>query len=760
MTKSRILIVEDDVLVAQNLTAHLEHIGYEVLARVASGAAALASVAAIQPDLVMMDIVLEGPMDGIHAAQQIRSRFDVPVLYLTTYLDEPLFQRAKVTEPFAYLLKPFNERELQLTIEMALYRHQMERRLRTSEAQLANERHQQEVMARERAEQALLESEGRYRSIVEASPDAIIVFTNGSVTLANAAANRLLGMGDAKALLGLAPEALVHPDFHEKINQRMESAVKNHAINPLIPLKMLRRDGGTVDVETVSFAFEDMGMSSILVMVRDVSERIKTDEMIRRFRVALDSSPDAVFLIDRATLQFIDINETACTSLGYSREMLLSMGLHDIKPLFNKQMLAARFDMLLDNIDRTGIIETLHQRKDNSQFPVEITVRALESEGRPMIVAIARDITQRYAAEEALRDSEEKLRQLAENIREVFWVRDDESERILYVSPAYEAVWGRTCASLIERPRSFLAAVHPEDAERVASTFILHHADGSAYEHKYRIVRPDGSIRWIWARVSPIRDTNGKVYRTAGIAEDITERMQSEAARLEHEIVQRDTLVREVHHRIKNNLQGVVGLLRQQIKQHPKVKSELESAIAQINSISLVYGLQSEDMREQVRLCDMVSGIRNSAQQLMQAAIEPTLDMNMVRPVKVSKDEAVPIALILNELIYNAIKHSESDRSCQPIRVVMSGDATAVTVQVQNRCASLPAGFDFPAGKGLGTGLGLVKSLLPRKGAQLAFTTEADVVTAQLVLVPPVIVNDFTQPGSDLPCDGWSEVIQ
>jgi PAS domain S-box-containing protein len=134
------------------------------------------------------------------------------------------------------------------------------------------------------------------------------------------------------------------------------------------------------------------------------------------------------------------------------------------------------------------------------------------------------DITERIEAEEALRESELRFRQLAENIQEIFWMTTSAMEELLHVSPAYEKVWGRSLESLRQRPQSWMDAIHTDDRERVVGVFEGQRHQG--FEVEYRIVRPDGSVRWIRDRRFPVKDESGKVYRLAGIAEDITERKQ------------------------------------------------------------------------------------------------------------------------------------------------------------------------------------------------------------------------------------------
>ena len=129
MKNPSILVVEDEQIVAAGLQRRLQQLGYAVPALAASGIEAVELVGQISPDLVLMDIRLEGPLDGIEAAGQIRTRFHLPVVYLTAYSNPDVLDRAKVTEPFGYILKPFQERELQVVIETALYKHKMERKL-------------------------------------------------------------------------------------------------------------------------------------------------------------------------------------------------------------------------------------------------------------------------------------------------------------------------------------------------------------------------------------------------------------------------------------------------------------------------------------------------------------------------------------------------------------------------------------------------------------------------------------------------------
>jgi len=128
-TPKKILIVEDESIIAMEIESRLQKLGYEVVAIAQAGQEAIAKVKELHPELILMDIFLKGEMDGVKATEAIRKEFEIPIVYLTANTDEQTFQRAKVTEPFGYLLKPFEERELHTTIEIALYKAAAEQEL-------------------------------------------------------------------------------------------------------------------------------------------------------------------------------------------------------------------------------------------------------------------------------------------------------------------------------------------------------------------------------------------------------------------------------------------------------------------------------------------------------------------------------------------------------------------------------------------------------------------------------------------------------
>jgi PAS domain S-box-containing protein len=213
----------------------------------------------------------------------------------------------------------------------------------------------------------------------------------------------------------------------------------------------------------------------------------------------------------------------------------------------------------------------------------------VKSEITPLLLERAvRYAVQQHRSEQALRESEERFRQLAENIGAVFWLYDLAQERTVYVSPAYERIWARALDELYADPGVWLRTVHPEDAEALAGVM----GTVEPYELEYRIVRPDGEVRWIRDRGFPIRDAHGAAFRTAGIAEDITERRAAQ-----------DTLAsREAYFRalMENAQDLVVSLdLEGKVRDHsPSVERLLGYSYDELHGRNIFEIIHPEDVGE------------------------------------------------------------------------------------------------------------------------------------------------------------------
>ncbi len=250
-----------------------------------------------------------------------------------------------------------------------------------------------------------------------------------------------------------------------------------------------------------------------------------------QLRSLLEAVPDVMIVLD-AEGRYWKIYTSQPQQLVGPADALLGRTIHEVLPPED----AASLQQVIDRAVRTG--ETQYH-----EYPLEIAgerrwfsarvVRFAEAEGT-RVLWVARDLTDRRRDEEALRESEARFRQLAENVDDVVWLSTWTGRGIAYVSPAYERLWGRSCQSLYEHPQSWQDAIHPEDRARVVESF-ERTAHLGRYGEEFRIVRDDGTVRWVRDRAFPIRDRDGRVYRIAGISEDVTERRNAERALRESE---------------------------------------------------------------------------------------------------------------------------------------------------------------------------------------------------------------------------------
>jgi PAS domain S-box-containing protein len=270
------------------------------------------------------------------------------------------------------------------------------------------------------------------------------------------------------------------------------------------------------------------------IIIRDITPRKHAEAKLRRSEWRFKGTFDnAAVGFAQVSLEghWLDVNSKLCDIFGYSREELLQKNRQEIihtDDLEEYRLMAGR--LASGKIDHYTV-ENRYLHKDGHIVWTNLTSSLQrDDEGYPLyFINVVKDISERKTIERALQESEEKFRLLAATIKDVIWMRNPDVTEILYVNPAYEEVWGRTCESLYKHPRSFAEAIHPDDMEMMADAF-TEHAKGNWYCH-YRVIRPDGSVRWIEDEGSSIHDEKGNIVLMAGVARDITERKQAEQAR-------------------------------------------------------------------------------------------------------------------------------------------------------------------------------------------------------------------------------------
>ena len=342
--------------------------------------------------------------------------------------------------------------------------------------------------------------------------------------------------------------------------------------------------------------------SGVSVYFRDVSDRKERERELELFRTLLDTSTDSVLVVDPETGRYLDVNHTACRRRGYAREEFLEMTVMDVETELPDLDAWRSFVEDLREADSITF-DGVHRRKDGSTYPVEVNASYVEFD-RDYVIAIARDVTERREMERELRDREEKFRQVAENLEQVLWMTDPNKGAVIYVNPAYEDVWGRPRESLYEEPTAFLEGIHPDDRERVREA--LPKQRRGEYDEEYRVVRSDGSIRWVRDRAFPIEDEDGDVTRIVGLAEDVTERKE------------RERELREAKSQLEAATEaGAVGTWEWHVPDDRFVAGA---------SFARTFGVDPDAAREGVPLERFVSSIHEDDRERVEASIEDALE--------------------------------------------------------------------------------------------------------------------------------------
>jgi PAS domain S-box-containing protein len=276
----------------------------------------------------------------------------------------------------------------------------------------------------------------------------------------------------------------------------------------------------------------DGSIAGSVVLLRNVTEQKQAQQKLRSlediFSKAFNLSPSSISIATLKEGRYVAVNESFLQDTGYAREEVIG------RTIFELNLLASDEDreLFLNALRRREKIRNLEVKfrtKHNQILTALMSAEVIQIEGQKCLLAVTTNVTDRKCVEEALRQSEEQFRQFAEQVQDVVWMIDPECERIVYVNPAYQSVWGRSPLRLYEDRASFFEAVHPEDRNSLLRKSELL-CEGHFGVIEYRIVRPDGAVRWIRDRSFPIRGGDGTIYRIAGIAEDITEQKLAEEA--------------------------------------------------------------------------------------------------------------------------------------------------------------------------------------------------------------------------------------
>jgi len=581
-------------------------------------------------------------------------------------------------------------------------------------------------ISRLKSQQTELEALLRDRELMFSLSDVGIVYLRGGrIERANQAMAALTGYADSElAALDpaeLAPERDTHQRQEQEELHLLRQQGRYHGERQL-----RRRDGSRLWVQVaqrlVDEADETAGRICSYV---DVDERHRArEELLRqagRTRAILDSVLVGIVTVGDGGIEWM--NRSA-------RRMFAG----DLADFVGEPIATVATPEREHPLRRTDYLHTLAEgrahtfecrlkARDGREFWV-VGNAVLTGRGStgPQITFALLDIERRRQAEVSIAQAQASLQRIIETAPLAIALFDAHSQRVLQVNQMAAAFFGRPVEQLLGT--SLRDEFGPDLEAAAASNDVL--------RRELRLDAATGARLWD-ARFVPLPTSAGAREQVLLVASDVTEQRAEAQARFEAAIAQREMLVKEVHHRIKNNLQGVAGLLQQNAKRHPEVAAILTESVGQVQAIAQVYGLQV-GAGGPLRVAGVMQAIALSVQRTFGRTVQVQVLGDAPTRLLLPEAESIPIALTINELLTNAVKHStQGDVHCQ---LACAGDELRVAIRNAGR---LREGFNLAQVPGGVSGLGLVRALLPRHSAAFTLTQQGEEVLTEVVLRPPSV---------------------
>ncbi len=506
-TPPRVLIVEDEGVIAMRLERLLARLDYEVVGMASNGRQAIREAMKKQPDLILMDIKLSGGLDGIETATKIRAHLDTPIVYLSAHPEQMITDEVKCTRPSGFLSKPVRDQELLATIEMALYKHRMEAKLR--------------------------ESERRFRSVFEqASAGIAIVIPNDQIVDVNEKMCSILGY-TREELLAQNIRDITYPEDLERESCYVQEVLAGKRDEFNIEKRFVHKEGYPVwaDVSSNVVRDENGRIQFVIGVVVDITERKRVEEALRKnealFKGLTDNSFDIMNILDADGAVVYESYATK-RILGYDAGGRVGKSAFEYVHPDDLENVREQFKRLLETPSGQAIVEEFRfQRQDGSWCWVETSGQNfLDDPALHGILINSREITERKQMEDTLRESEDRFRLITESCSGVIFQIDLEGQ-VTYCSPSAESMLGFTSDEVMGL---HLTRFFPED--RIAEA--VHNFEQVIITKCVRtieaeIIDRDGSPVSVEATLSPILK-DGQVLGVQGHVRDIAERKQAEKA--------------------------------------------------------------------------------------------------------------------------------------------------------------------------------------------------------------------------------------
>ncbi|MDP2102992.1 MAG: PAS domain S-box protein [Methylotenera sp.] len=516
----------------------------------------------------------------------------------------------------------------------------------------------------------------------------------------------VLSVFTAFALIKLMPQALKIPSISQlkaEVESRLQTNKKLSASKELL-------------VETVK------------ELEARASERLK--ELSQREedqRSLLEAIPDALFELDidgryyNAHFPRLDLSSS-------NPDQYIGKTVSEVYPLEAAEIvLSALHEASKLGISRGKKIE-LSLAQDSLWFELSVAVKNMPNLEKPRFIILSRNITQRK-----LRENDLRIAAIAFDTQEGILITNNNNQ-IIRLNDALTNITGYSSEEILGQNPRFLS-LSQQDEVFYSDMWLTINTKGK-WDGDLEGERKNGEKYPQHLSISAVNDAQGRVINYVYTLIDNTEIKHDERLRLTNEVEFRNTLIREVHHRIKNNLQGVTGFLSQFADEHPEATSAVNKVITQIQSISFIHGLQGSSTEGKVELSSLITSIVAGIESVWKTHITVECD-EFCKSINILEVESVPLALVLNEIITNAVKYGKKN-TCIKISPGQEIFPISIKVEIMNT-GQVPYGFGLQRSKDLGTGLQLAKLLLPKLGSKLSWKQSGDNVLTTLLLYPPVI---------------------
>lgn len=596
-------------------------------------------------------------------------------------------------------------------------------------------------ISRLKAQQAQLEALAQDRELMfDLSDVGIAILRDERVVRANEALGQMLGYRQDE-LVGLPHAELFESPAEFERDRRAQSRILADSGLWRGERRVRRRDGSILWMQVSKRPVRPgQPQAGVIATYLSVDERHRAQQSLllqtERERAVLDSVLVGIVTVGRHGIEWM--NRSARRMFG--GDLAAFAG----QPISIVATEAAdhpfRQTHYLDELPE-GQAETFECRlvaRDGREFWVvgnAVVTGSGPDGGRQLTYALL-DIERRRQAEAQSEQAQASLQRIIEAAPIAISLHDPRTLQVRQINQAATALAGREEEELVGASLEALFGTEQAEAVRADMEFALESSEVLQREYRLQV----GGHTRVWdtrlLHLSGLNDASGEVEpeQLLLVATDVTQQRAQEAARLEAAIAQRELLVREVHHRIKNNLQGVAGLLQQIAARRPEVAGVINEAVGQVQAIAQVYGLQV-GASGPLRLRRVIEAVLGSVQRMFGREIRVEVSGAVAQESErwgLPEVEAIPIALTLNELFTNALKHGGT----APVSCELVFDPEQVLLRIVNE-GQLPPGFDLKQIRGGVSGLGLVRALLPRRSALLTLQQEGEQVLCELSLWPP-----------------------